>query len=159
MQAAQVFSVPKEVVMRALPSFPHVYGSRWVLAAAMLALVWACGCDHTQKTPAPVVDAQQIQQTGISNVVQMAQQHVSDPVIINQIRSSGVVYHLSAADIEFLKGNGVSDPVVLEMQATATRAPQPVVVAGQPPPPAVVGAVYVPPPPPVIGVRVGGYWR
>jgi hypothetical protein len=145
--------------MRNPPGFSLVHASRWGLAAAMLAPIWACGCDHTQKNPPPVVDAQQLQQTGIGNVVQMAQQHIADPIIINQVRSSGVVYHLSAADIEFLKGNGVSDAVVLEMQATAGRAPQPVVVAGQPPP--VVGAVYVAPPcpPPVVGIGFRGCWR
>ena len=100
-----------------------------------------CGCDHTQKTPEPVVDPQAAQQAAINNVVQLVHQHVSDPVIINQIRTSGMIYHLTSPDIEYLKSNGVSDPVVLEMQGTAMRGPQPVAVVGQPAPPPVVGAV------------------
>lgn len=86
-------------------------------------------------------------QVGMTDVVSMAQQHISDPVIIQQIRSSGSVFHLSANDIGYLKANGVSDRVVMEMQATATR---PVVrpVYGRP------VYVYEPPPPPP-PVRVG----
>ena len=60
---------------------------------------------------------------GITDVAQMAQQHVSDDVIISQIRSTGSVYRLSAEDVIWLKQNGVSDGVVVEMQATGTRAP------------------------------------
>jgi outer membrane lipoprotein SlyB len=99
---------------------------------------------------AAVQAQQQQQQLGISDVARMAQQHISDAVIIEQIRTGGVVYHLTAADIEYLKGNGVSDPVILEMQATANR-PGYVVAPGDP--------VYVVRPAPVVGVRFGGYWR
>src|SRR5919197_21196 len=35
---------------------------------------------------------------GITDVVQLAQAHVSDDVIVSQIRSTGSVYHLSAND-------------------------------------------------------------
>jgi hypothetical protein len=65
----------------------------------------------------------------LPEVAQMAQQRVSDAVIIGQIRSTGSVYHLSATDIAWLKENGVSDPVVMEMQATASRYPAGVYVA------------------------------
>jgi hypothetical protein len=60
---------------------------------------------------------------GLTDVVQMAQAHVSDQVIISQIRSTGSVFHLSANDTIWLKQNGVSDPVIHEMLATANRSP------------------------------------
>lgn len=99
---------------------------------------------------------EQKQNLGITDVGSMAQQHISDEVIIQQIRTAGTSYHLSASDIQYLKGNGVSDAVVMEMQATANRAPRRVYSA-QPvyaPPPAVY-VVEPAPPPPVIGVGFG----
>lgn len=48
----------------------------------------------------------------------MVQEHVSDDIIINQIRSSGAAFHLTCSDICCCKQNGVSDTVILEMQAT-----------------------------------------
>jgi hypothetical protein len=99
---------------------------------------------------------QQAQQMGVADVAKMAQQHISDDVIINHIRTSPLVYHLSAAEIEWLKANGVSDAVVLEMQATANRVPRRIYSSAP-----VYGApVYVvqpaPPPPPVsVGLGIG----
>jgi hypothetical protein len=84
----------------------------------------------------------------INDVVYMTQSHVSDTVIINQIRSSGALYNLSANDIAYLKSQGVSDAVVTEMQATAY--PRRVYTA------APVYVVDPPPPPPVaVGVGIG----
>ena len=39
----------------------------------------------------------------------------TDDVIINQIRTTGSTFRLSAADIEWLKANGVSDAVIFEI--------------------------------------------
>lgn len=92
---------------------------------------------------------------GIVDVVQMAQQHVSDDLIISNIRSTGSVYHLSAQDTIWLKQNGVSDRVVQEMMATASRYPPRVYSAT----PVYAQPVYVvePAPPPVsVGVGVCG---
>jgi hypothetical protein len=82
------------------------------------------------------------------DVAHMSQQHISDAVIINQIRYTNSMYNLSPDDINWLKQQGVSDSVVLEMQ---TR--RPVIVQG--------GAYVVQPAPvPVVGVGVGvgGRW-
>jgi hypothetical protein len=96
---------------------------------------------------------------GLVDVVQMAQAHVTDDVIITQIRSTGSVYNLSANDTIWLKQNGVSDRVVQEMLASAGRYPRRVYSAapvyGQP--------VYVvePEPPPVsvgVGFAYGRRW-
>jgi hypothetical protein len=94
---------------------------------------------------------------GLTDVVQMAHQHIDDGIIISQIRTTGSVYHLSAQDIIWLKENGVSDPVVREMQATAHRPPRRVYTATP-----VYQPVYVVPGPPPPPVRVGfgiGYCR
>jgi outer membrane lipoprotein SlyB len=83
---------------------------------------------------------------GITDVASMTQAHVSDEVIISQIRATGSVFRLSSDDIIWLKRNGVSDPVLQEMQASASRypatvyAPAPVYVAE--PAPVYVGFGY-----------------
>jgi hypothetical protein len=80
----------------------------------------------------------------MEQVVSMVQNHVSDAIIINQIRATGALYYLRAEDITWLKQQGVSDVVIGEMQATASpRYPQRVVV------------VEPAPPPPPVGVGVG----
>jgi len=77
---------------------------------------------------------QQAQQMGVADVAKMAQRHITDEVMITHIRTGGVVYHLSVPEIEYLKANGVSDAVVMEMQATANSVP--------PPPPPVSQGIY-----------------
>ena len=85
---------------------------------------------------------------GLTDIVNMAQQHISDDVVIGQIRTTGSIYRLSPSDINWLKQNGVSDAVVMEMQATATRYPRrmysatPVYVVEPAPPPVSVGVGF-----------------
>ncbi len=116
--------------------------------------------DVVKKKAAEAEAAQAMQNgpLGLTDIAQMAQQHISDMVIIEQIRSTGSIYHLAPADIAWLKENGVSDAVVLEMQSTANRYPRRVYSAvpmGQP-----VYVVQPAPPPPPIGVGIGiGYSR
>jgi osmotically inducible lipoprotein OsmB len=100
--------------------------------------------DQTEKR---IAAAQAQSQLGLNDVVQMAQSHVSDEIIINQIRTRGTVFHLSAQDTIWLKQNGVSDRVLAEMQATATRYVPGRVYSAAP--------VYVVDPPPVVGVGIG----
>ena len=93
----------------------------------------------------------------LPEIAQMAQQGISDQVIITQIRTTRSVYNLAPSDIQWLKQSGVSDAVVIEMQATATRVPGPpprvyarpyyyaqpdVVVVEPAPPPVGVGFSY-----------------
>jgi hypothetical protein len=64
-----------------------------------------------------------------------------------QIRTTASAFRLSAEDIIWLKQNGVSDGVIQEMQASATRYPPvvtttPVYVVEPPPQPADVGFGY-----------------
>jgi len=112
--------------------------------------------ERERKTEAQIAAAQARQQLGMTDIVQMTQQHISDGVIINQIRSSYSVYHLSAQDTMWLKQNGVSDTVITEMMATANRYPRRVYTAT----PVYADPVVVveEPPPPPVGVGIGfGY--
>jgi hypothetical protein len=87
---------------------------------------------------------------GITDVASMAQAHVSDDVIISQIRATDSAFKLSSNDIVWLKQSGVSDGVIQEMQATAYRYPRRVYAE----------PVYVVEPPPPVSVGVGfGYGR
>jgi osmotically inducible lipoprotein OsmB len=72
----------------------------------------------------------------LSDVASMAQNHISDGVIINQIRTTNSTYNLTAEQITWLKSQGVSDQVVYEMQIRqgvyVQPAPVYVVEPGQP---------------------------
>lgn len=63
---------------------------------------------------------------GMTDVISLTQSGVGDSVILNQIRTTGSSYQLSAGDIQYLKSNGVSDVVLNEMISTRNR---PVAVA------------------------------
>jgi len=53
----------------------------------------------------------------LQEIAQLSRAGVTDAVIINQIRTSGTVPCPSADEILYLKRNGVSDPVIQELQA------------------------------------------
>jgi hypothetical protein len=53
----------------------------------------------------------------MEGIVSMVQNHISDQIIINQIRQSSTAYNLNAEQITWLKQQGVSDAIVMEMQA------------------------------------------
>jgi Zn-dependent alcohol dehydrogenase len=61
-------------------------------------------------------------QLGLTDVQRMAAQQIDDEIIIKQISSTNSVYNLSAADIEWLKQNGVSNRVIMAMQDSRKRA-------------------------------------
>lgn len=93
----------------------------------------------------------------LTDIVRMAQSHISDDVIIRQIESTNSAYTLRPQDIEYLKQMGVSDRVVMVMQ---TRRPGPVVRTR----PASTVYVVEPAPPPVsvgfgFGYGCGPYRR
>ncbi|MFL5329598.1 MAG: glycine zipper domain-containing protein [Gemmataceae bacterium] len=111
--------------------------------------------EQSENRQAVAVAAQQqaARQLGMTEVVQLSQARTSDAVIISQIRATGSVYQLSPTDIQWLKDNGVSDPVVIEMQLTASR--RPVVYGRAPRPVYVVEEPYYYGPPAVVGVGFG----
>jgi hypothetical protein len=98
----------------------------------------AAAADAAMRQPSP------------QDIVALTQSGVPDNQIINQIRTSGAVYRLTTADLQWLNQSGVHPAVITEMQDTAYRGARRVYVA--PPPPVVV--VEEPPPPPV-GFGVG----
>jgi hypothetical protein len=105
--------------------------------------------ESEKRTEAKVAAAQAAQgRLGITDVVTMAQNHISDDVIISQLRTTGSSFRLSSNDTIWLKQQGVSDRVVQEMLASASRA----YPYGAPPPVVYTRPVYVieeAPPPPV----------
>jgi hypothetical protein len=113
--------------------------------------------DKSEEKAAALAAANARGPLGLTDVAGLAQAHVSDEVIIAQIRSTGSVFRLSTNDIVWLKQSGVSDAVVQEMQATATRYPQRVYTAT----PVYTQPVYVvEPEPPPVAIGVGfGYGR
>lgn len=83
------------------------------------------------------------------DIVRMTQSGVPDNEIIDQIRTSGAVYHPNSDQIIYLNQNGVHQAVITELQATGYRPARTVYVAPPPPP-----VVYVDPGPPVVGGAV-----
>jgi hypothetical protein len=94
----------------------------------------------------------------LEEVASMAQQHISDTVIINAVRQSPAPYHLASNQIIWLRQQGVSDAVISSMQAHAA----PVRVVGPPvvyaPPPRPVYVIHEPPPRVGVGFSYGRRW-
>ena len=71
--------------------------------------------------------------SGVADILKLVRAKVSDTITLSFIRNSGRTYHLSAAEILYLREQGVSDPVLTAMldqqrnvAATAAQAvPQP----------------------------------
>jgi uncharacterized repeat protein (TIGR01451 family) len=61
----------------------------------------------------------------LADVEALSTNGVSDEIILNQIRTTGTTFTLSAKDIILLKKNKVSDRIVLEMQNTRPRKDAP----------------------------------
>ncbi|HJZ59507.1 MAG TPA: hypothetical protein VKE74_31475, partial [Gemmataceae bacterium] len=65
------------------------------------------------------------QTLSLTDVVALTKVGTGDDVIVNQIRITGSTFTLSVADIQYLKQNGVSDRVILEMQTPPHVPPAP----------------------------------
>jgi osmotically inducible lipoprotein OsmB len=96
----------------------------------------------------------------LEDIARLTASGTSDEVIINQIRASGTIYSLTAEQLIWLQNNGVREPVIREMQATATRPRR--VYTAVPVQPVYVVDPYPPPPPVGVGVGVtyvgGRHW-
>jgi hypothetical protein len=110
--------------------------------------------DHAERraaeAQAAAVAEQQRHALTLQDIATLTANGTSDTIIINQIRTSGAVYALDAAALQYLHTTHVSEAVITEMQATATR-PAPVGV--QP-----IPVVYDPYAAPVVRVYAGGGW-
>jgi hypothetical protein len=136
-------------VLGALAGGPrHALGGALIGAgagAAVGGIAGAAADNSERKTAARVAAARAMQ---LQDIVRLTQDGRSDEIIIGQIQSSGTVFALRTDDVLYLSNNGVREPVIRYMQATATRM-VPVYGAVQP--------VYVVEPPPVgigVGVRI-----
>jgi hypothetical protein len=58
----------------------------------------------------------------VQEVLTLSRQHMDDSVITNYIFSTGKAYKLSADDIIYLNGQGVSQPVISALLATSSNA-------------------------------------
>jgi len=113
------------------------------------------------QAPQTYVRVQQGQPLSIADVKALAAARLSDDVIINQIRNSHTVFHLSTADIIDLHNSGVSENVINFMINSpslvgddSTVQTTTVVTEAPPPPPA--QTVVVAPGPGY--VWIGGEW-
>lgn len=108
----------------------------------------------------------------LADVKSLAKAGINEDVMINQIKNSRTIFHLSASDIIDLRDAGVTDKVINYMISTpvtvATTQPTTVVVQ-QAPPPAPVETIIVSPGPDYVWVDgeyvwnggwfwVGGHW-
>ncbi|HZT23913.1 MAG TPA: YXWGXW repeat-containing protein [Verrucomicrobiae bacterium] len=128
------------------------------------------GMDEEQRerlraqAPQTYVRVEQGQPLGLADIKALAQAHVSDEVIINQIQSTHSVYHLSSADIIDLHNAGVSDRVIDFMINTqnspdAAAATSTTVVVQEPPPPPPAETVVVAPAPGYVWIDGEWVWR
>ena len=72
----------------------------------------------------------------LQEVVKLSQSHMGDDVIVNYIKSSGKSYRLSADDIIYLNGQGVSQSVISTLQTASSASPNPPPAASSPATPA-----------------------
>lgn len=84
------------------------------------------GIESSERRQAARLAAAQAARPPLSmqEVVQLTQSGMSDGVIIEQIRTTGSSYRLSANDLLYLQNSGVREPVIKEMQATVYRTPR-----------------------------------
>jgi len=113
------------------------------------------------QAPVTYTRVEQGQPLSIADVKALAKAGISEDVIINQIKNSHTVFHLSAADIIDLRDAGVTDKIVNYMISTPSTAGANVeasstVIVQQAPPPPPVETVVVAPGPDY--VWVGGEW-
>lgn len=115
------------------------------------------------EAPQTYVKVDEGQPLSIADVKALAKAGINEDVIINQLKNSHTIYHLSTADIIDLRDSGVSDKVINFMINTPTlwggtdtaTSPGTVVVQQAPPPPPVETVVVAPGPD---YVWIGGDW-
>lgn len=93
----------------------------------------------------------------LEDIVSMTQNAVPTQQIVEQIRTSGVIYRLTADQLVYLNRNGVDSRVIIAMQDTALN-PAPVRTVYTAAPVVVEQPVLVTPPP-VVGVGFGWGYR
>jgi hypothetical protein len=121
-------------------------------AGAAAGALTGAAVDKSERKAAERAAALQNPPLSLEDVARLTASGASDDIIIGQIRSTGSVYFLTAEQIIWLQNSGVRDPIIREMQATATRPRR--VYTAVPVQPVYVVDPYPPPPPVGIGVGV-----
>jgi hypothetical protein len=121
------------------------------LTGAAVGGVAGASADHHERKVAEAAAAMRQPPLSLQDVINLTASGMSDEVIINQIRASGAVYHLTAQDLMALQNGGVREPVIRELQATPYRPVRRVYTAV----PAQPVYVVEPAPPPPVGFGVG----
>jgi hypothetical protein len=106
------YSSPPPVV-HDLPAV--IYGTPTPTVAPTAA---ASPAPETQSQPSTQYNSQN-QSLGVADVKALAKAGLSEGVILNQVRNSGVVYHLTAVEIIDLKQSGVAEKVINAMISSA----------------------------------------
>jgi hypothetical protein len=108
------------------------------VALAGMAIGWMCwnvgdAC-NAQTAPSNL-------SPGLQEVLKLTKAQMGDDVIVSYVNNSGTAFHLSADDLVYLKGQGVSQPVIAAMLQAKAAVPAP-----QPAPPPVANPAPVPAP-------------
>ena len=134
--------------------------SEWKLKVLSGLAILAIGCLCWNGGTTGQAQTAATQNPQLQEVVKLTQAKMSDDVILSYVKNSGASYNLSADDILYLNGQGVSQPVISALlqskSATPSPAPVPTVATPSTPAPAqvspypvaspVVTAPSVPPP-------------
>jgi len=113
------------------------------VALACVVIGWMCWSDGN------VCNAQTLPSNlspDLQEVVKLSQSHMGDDVIVNYIKSSGKSYRLSADDIIYLNGQGVSQSVISTLQTASSANPPTAPLPTQPPSAPVTAAPVSPAP-------------
>jgi hypothetical protein len=123
--------------------------NKWNITAAVIgaAIGWAClGTSYICRAQSVPADLS----PDVQEVLTLSRQHMDDSVITNYIFSTGKAYKLSADDIIYLNGQGVSQPVISALLQTSSGpgASTPASAAAPAPAPAPADASAAPATPP-----------
>jgi hypothetical protein len=123
---------PAEMIV--LPT-PHLVRPLAEWTAAPLSCPKAKPCKAADVCPAcPPCPESCHGKMNLAAVAALSTCKVSDEVIVNQMRTTNTVFYLSTEEIIWLKKNGVSDWVVMEMQNSRSKSIQGAVGFGTPVP-------------------------
>jgi len=159
--AAHRAGAPVEGIVRLVSQAPEVA----VPTAAELARLRSAGVPEAviaaiaaRHAPSPTPTRTRPDDPALEEVVRVVAAGLSDRLVCEQIRQSGVRHRLSANDLVYLKERGVSETVIAALLATAASpsptptsppaAALPPAPAAQSPPPPAAPALATPTPPP-----------
>lgn len=120
------------------------YRARIVIGVACIAIgaiCWNGGNACQAQTPANLSPT-------LQEVVKLTKAQMVDDVIVAYINNSGTAFNLTADDMLYLKGQGVSQPVISALLQAKAAAPAPITAPATFPPPQPAPAIVVQQPAP-----------